>query len=60
MKTISYTCKMMSYISLIDTRGVTMHLAHEMRQNTDAWFTIFNTISNKFSMTEYLSFNHKK
>ncbi len=26
---------------LIDTRGVTMYLGHEMRQNTDTWFTIF-------------------
>ncbi len=29
------------YHPLIDTRGVTMHLAHEIRQNTDTWFTIF-------------------
>ncbi len=49
---------------LIDTRGVTIHLAHEMRQNTDTWFTrtrqYFNTIFKKFSVTKYLSFNYKK
>ncbi len=53
----------MSYIAIIDTRGVTIQLDHEMRQNTDTWFTrtrqYFNTIFKKFSMT-YLSFNHKK
>ncbi len=52
----------MSYIT--DTRGVTIHLDHEMRQNTDAWFIrkrqFFNAIFKKFSMTKYLSFNYKK
>ncbi len=28
-------------ISVDYTRGVTMHLAHEMRQKTDTWFKIF-------------------
>ncbi len=34
------------------TRGVTIHLAHEMRQNTDTWFTrkrqYFNNIFRNF------------
>ncbi len=29
----------MSYVMLVDVRGVTINLAHEMRQNTDTWFT---------------------
>ncbi len=53
----------MSYITFMDTRGVTIHLAREMRQNIDTKFTrtrqYFNTIFKKFSMTKYLSFNHK-
>ncbi len=40
MKAISHTWKIMSYITAYDTRGVTMHLAPEMRQNTETWFKI--------------------
>ncbi len=29
----------MSYIMLVDARGVTINLAHEMRLNTETWFT---------------------
>ncbi len=59
-----YTWKV---ITFMDTRGVTIHLAeskYEMRQNPDTWFTrtrqYLNTIFKTFSMTKYLSFNHKK
>ncbi len=56
--------KLWAISPLINTRGVTIHLAHKMRQNTDTWFTrtrqYFNTIFKKFSMTKYLSFNYKK
>ncbi len=34
------------YHPLINTRGVTIHLAHEMRQNTDTWFTRTRQMSN--------------
>ncbi len=53
----------MNYITLIDSRGVTINLAHEMRKNTDTWFTrtrqYFNTVFKKFSITKNVSFNHK-
>ncbi len=52
----------MSYIMLVDARGVTINLAHEMRQNTETWFTrmreYFNTIK-KFSIAKHWSFNQK-
>ncbi len=41
LKNKSYIVHLMSYSPLIDTRGVAMYLAHEMRQNTDTWFSIF-------------------
>ncbi len=41
----------MSYIMLVDARGVTINLAHEMRENAETWFTRmrdnFNTILSK-------------
>ncbi len=41
---------------LVDARGVTINLAHEMRQNTETWFTrtreYFNTIFKKFSIAK--------
>ncbi len=44
--------KLWAISPLINTRGMTIHLAHEMRQNTDTWFTrtrqYFNTIFKKF------------
>ncbi len=50
----------MSYVMLVDVRGVTINLAHEMRQNTDTWFTrtreYFNTIFKKCSIVKHLSF----
>ncbi len=53
----------MSYIMLVYARGVTINLAHEMRLNTETWFTrmreYFNTIFKKFSIAKHLSFNHK-
>lgn len=48
---------------LVDARGVTINLAHEMRQNTETQFTrmreYVNTIFKKFSIAKHLSFNHK-
>ncbi len=48
---------------LVDARGVTINLAHEMRQNTETWFTrtreYFNTIFKKFSIAKHMSFNPK-
>ncbi len=43
LKNESYIIHLENYelSPLIDTRGVKMYLAHEMRQNTDTWFTIF-------------------
>ncbi len=39
----------MSYIMLVDARGVIINLAHEMRLNTETWFTrmreYFNSIA---------------
>ncbi len=29
----------LQYIMLVDARGVTINLAHEMRLNTETWFT---------------------
>ncbi len=53
----------MSYIMLVDATGMTINLAHEMRQNTETWFTriseYFNTIFKKCSIAKHLSFNHK-
>ncbi len=53
----------MSYIMLVDARGVTINLAHEMRLNTETWFTrireYFNNIFKKFSIAKHLSFIHK-
>ncbi len=54
-------CKIIS--PLIDTRGVTIHLVHKMRQNTDTWFSrkrqYFNTIFKTFSMTKYVFYLQK-
>ncbi len=53
----------MSYIMLVDARGVIINLAHEMRQNTETWFTriteYLNTIFKKFTIAKHVSFNHK-
>ncbi len=63
IKAMSYTWKNMSYIMLVDARGVIFNLAHEMRQNTETWFTriteYLNTIFKKCTIAKHVSFNHK-